>query len=134
MFDNCSVTSLLIGSGLLITAVSTTAGCSISAFSTSEGPIRYLQKYVFQGRWDTQPLGLRTRWNKKPRIPILVQKLCSPTGINDIVCPSHEVEIPFCILNSPVSQKPKVSSNISLCLLGIVLVSTETESYCVCKV
>lgn len=71
---------------------------------------------------------------QKPRIPILVQKLCLPTGINDIVWPPYEVEIPFWILDSPVSHKPKVSSNIILCLLGIVLVSTKTENYCVCKV
>lgn len=35
-------TSPRMGSGLLTTADSTTAGCSISALSTSNGPIRYL--------------------------------------------------------------------------------------------
>ena len=43
--DNCMAvvrTSPLIGSGLLTTADSATASCSIRAFSTSNGPIRYL--------------------------------------------------------------------------------------------
>lgn len=38
------ITSPRMGSGLLMTAVSTTAGCSMSASSTSPGPIRYLEK------------------------------------------------------------------------------------------
>lgn len=38
------ITSPLRGSGLLTTAVSTTAGCSIRALSTSNGPMRYLGK------------------------------------------------------------------------------------------
>lgn len=38
---NAFTTSPLVESGLLTTAVSTTAGCSINAFSTSDGPIRY---------------------------------------------------------------------------------------------
>lgn len=37
-------TSPLTGSGLLTTADSTTAGCSISALSTSNGPMRYLEE------------------------------------------------------------------------------------------
>lgn len=36
-------TSPLMGSGLLTTADSTTAGCSIRALSTSKGPMRYLE-------------------------------------------------------------------------------------------
>lgn len=116
---NSTVTSPLEGSGLLITAVSATAGWSINAFSTSDGPIRYLRKYILQRRQDTQPRGLRIRQNKTQAH--WSRNKCSPAGINDIVCPRYEVEIPFWILDSPVSQEPKVSTNIGLCLLGIVL-------------
>lgn len=51
------ITSPRMGSGLLITAASVTAGCSVSAVSTSSGPIRYLERSPpFRGDW-TRPLG-----------------------------------------------------------------------------
>ena len=40
------LTSPRTGSGLLTTADSRTASCSINALSTSKGPIRYLEKKV----------------------------------------------------------------------------------------
>lgn len=54
------LTSLRTGSGLLTTADSATAGCSARAFSTSAGPMRYLQDQwfllsKFQGYGDPGP-------------------------------------------------------------------------------
>lgn len=111
------VTSPLVESGLLTTAVSTTAGCSINAFSTSDGPIRYLQKYVLQRRQGTQPLGLRTRKNKTPQHPSWSRNSAHPLElmISSVRPKKWKYPSESLIPRSPRSQKsPRILASVFL--------------------
>lgn len=57
------ITSPRTGSGLLMTAVSATAGCSMRASSTSPGPIRYLERNHLSE--EPAPPGPGRVWNRQ---------------------------------------------------------------------
>ena len=68
------------------------------------------------------------RQNIELDYPFPALKPSLPTGVNDIICSSHESEISILILDCPVSQDPKIPSDVGFCLLNIVLVTTERQS------
>lgn len=70
----------------------------------------------------------RIRQNIELDYPFPALKPSLPTGVNDIICSSHESEISILILDCPVSQDPKIPSDVGFCLLNIVLVTTERQS------
>lgn len=102
-------------SGLLTTADSATAGCSIKALSTSNGPILYLEEFsillwsrfgIWVFRQVTHPnetINYRPCWN------------------DDVVWAPHKPQIPFLVLDAAVAGEIVVTTECILSSLCLIL-------------
>lgn len=123
-------TSPRIGSGLLTTADSETAGCCINALSTSNGPIRYLgekfrydnhSKLVISLFFSDWIFLIKTgkQWNLKAAD--------LPSRINYIISSSNKPDISFFIHNPSVSSDVKVSSHAGSSFLWVILITINSK-------